>query len=158
MTRKTQQNYMFELKLYDRLGQELHEGDLVMISNKGYFNFYSEVKFLKDEMIIAPFHTFCFHSFVKVGKVPEDAILSTEKRYKIWYLNDEDAKKDSNHSDFERYLTSWRECEFHLDQKSFRIEKTDSKFAVQNESRSTVSQDQTIDNLPNQLAMELNFR
>lgn len=149
---------MFELKLYDRLGQELHEGDIVMISNKGYFNFYSEVKYLADEMVIAPFHTFSFHSFVKVDEVPSDAILSTENRYKVWYLNDEDAKKDSSHSDFERYLTSWRECEFHLDQKSFRIEKTDSKITVQNKPTLGACQEEIIDELPNQLSMDLTFK
>ncbi len=114
---------MFILKLFDRLGNEINEGDIVKISNKGYFNFFCEVKFIHEEMIIAPFHTFCFHSFEKVSEVPKDAILSSEKRYNVWYLNDKDAQKDDNHGDFENYLMSWRECEYHIGQKSYRIEK-----------------------------------
>jgi len=114
---------MFVLKLFDRLGNEINEGDIVKISNKGYFTFFSEVKFIQEEMIITPFHTFCFHSFEKVNEVPKEAVLSSEKRYNIWYLNDEYAQKDTNHSNFEHYLMSWKECEYHINQKSYKIEK-----------------------------------
>lgn len=110
---------MFTLKIYDRKGVELNEGDIVKVSNGKTFTFYSEVKYLRDEGVLAPFHTFSFHSFEKVDKLPEGVQNSTETRYKIWYIhNPED---DNYASNFDKYLMSWRECEIALDKSCFRI-------------------------------------
>ena len=116
---------MFVLKLYDRLGRELHECDIVKIScrdrlNK-YFKFYTEVKYIDEEKAINPFHTFSFHSFEKVNEVPEEAILiENEKNFKYWYIPD--PEKD-NFKEAEQYLMSWREFEHHVENRSYRIEK-----------------------------------
>lgn len=114
---------MFTLKLFDRKGVELNQGDIVKISDGRNFKFYSEVKYIHELKIIAPFHTFTFHSFEKVDKVPDNVIQSTEQRYRIWYVvgtePDEEAK------DFEHYLLSWRECERLLEKNVFKIELCD---------------------------------
>lgn len=116
---------MFTLKLFDRIGNELKEGDIVKISNGRVFTFYAEVKYIESEGIIAPFHTFCFHSFEKVDKIPEQAKKSTEDRYDIWYVYDENEEQDEKAPDFEKYLMSWRECEHKLEKRSWAIEKID---------------------------------
>lgn len=117
---------MFTLRLYDRNGTELHEKDIVAVSDGSRFRFYSEVKFIKKECVIAPFHTFCFHSFVKVDKVPENAKKGSEERYNIWYVCDgEDA--DLKSDDFETYLLGWRTCENQIDKRSWRITKNEPK-------------------------------
>lgn len=110
----------FTLSLYDRKGQKLNMGDIVKVSIRGQFEFYSEVKYLEDEQAIAPFHTFSFHSFEKVDKVPKNAKESTEQRYRIWYL--EDPEKDKNEEQFGQYLMSWCTCEHELKDRCFRIE------------------------------------
>ena len=110
---------MFTLKLYDRNGQPLKQGDIVKISDGRSFAFFSEVKYLEDEKVIAPFHTFSFHSFEKVKKVPANAKPSTETRYKIWYL--EEKEEDLEASSSEKYLADWRDCESLLEKKCFRI-------------------------------------
>lgn len=115
---------MFILKLQDRKGNELNEGDIVKISDGKSFTFFAEVKYLESEGIITPFHTFSFHSFEKIDKLPEGAIKSKEDRYNIWCLYREDAEEDKEAADFNRYLTSWRECEHHLERRSWKIEKT----------------------------------
>ena len=112
---------MFKLKLQDRNGIELNEGDIVKISNRHGFTFFAEVKYLEKEGIIAPFHTFSFHSFVKVDKVPDNAIKSTEERYGIWYVPDDVAEVDEDNESFNQYLISWRQCE-HLLESCFKIE------------------------------------
>jgi len=112
---------MFILKLQDREGKELNEGDLVAISNGKEFTFYCEVKFLEKEQAIAPFHTFSFHSFVKVDKLPENAIKSSEERCNIWYVPN--AEEDKGANSFNRYLISWRECEIALEKRAFNIQK-----------------------------------
>lgn len=120
---------MFKLTLHDRKGTELKEGDIVAISNTSsmrqgqYFNFFAEVKWLEKEQIIAPFHTFSFHSFEKVDKVPENAILSTEERYKIWYIGNEEATEDEVSEVFNKYLIDWRECETFIEKRTYRINK-----------------------------------
>jgi len=114
---------MFTLKLYDRKGTELNEGDVVHISDGKSFDFWAEVKYLEKENAIAPFHTFSFHSFVKVDKVPEHAVKSTEERYNIWYVYKENAETDNEAELFENYLMSWRECESMIDKRCFRIQK-----------------------------------
>lgn len=114
---------MFTLKLYDRKGQELKEGDIVKISNGKGFNFFSEVKYLEKEKAIAPFHTFSFHSFEKIDKVPENATQSIEERYKIWYVYNDEAETDNSAKEYEKYLTDWRCCEHLLAKRCFRIEK-----------------------------------
>lgn len=111
---------MFKLILQDRKGKALNMGDIVKVSLRGEFTFYSEVKYLESEKKIAPFHTFSFHSFEKVDKVPEEAVLSSETRYKIWYL--QAALPDEKAGLFEKYLLDWRTCEHELDKGAFRIE------------------------------------
>lgn len=111
---------MFLLKLFDREGNELNESDVVKVSDGKCFNFYAEVKYLESEKVIAPFHTFSFHSFVKVDSIPENAVRSTETRYKIWFL--QDPSKDEKPEDGERYLIDWRCCEHLLTQRCYRIE------------------------------------
>jgi hypothetical protein len=110
---------MFILKLFDRKGIELQLGDIVKISNGRHFNFFAEVKYLEEEKAITPFHTFSFHSFEKVERVPDEAIKSTETRYNIWYLPD--PEEDSNSEIGEKYLMDWRACEHQLKQKCFQI-------------------------------------
>lgn len=112
---------MFKLSLYDRNGIELSEGDIVRVSNGRQFTFYSEVKYLPDERAIAPFHTFSFHSFEKVERVPENAIESTEDRYKIWWLAE--SEDDPNPELAEKYLIDWRQCEHLLEKKVYQIQK-----------------------------------
>lgn len=114
---------MFVLKLFDRLGNELKEGDLVKISNGKEFTFFSEVKYIENESIIAPFHTFCFHSFEKVDKIPDEAEKSSEDRYNIWYVYNGEGEQDNNADDFEKYLISWKECEINLNKRSWAISK-----------------------------------
>lgn len=110
----------FALTLHDRNGERLNMGDIVKVSNRGEFSFYSEVKYLADEKKIAPFHTFSFHSFEKVNNVPDHAKLSTEPRYKIWFINNPEADNDAEK--FEDYLMDWRACEHEIDSSCFRIE------------------------------------
>lgn len=112
---------MFKLKLYDRKGNELSQGDIVKISNGKGFQFFSEVKFIKEEKCMAPFHTFSFHSFEKVSEVPANAIKCTEeKRYNIWHLPS--LIQDEEPEIGEKYLMDWMECEHFLSQRCFRIE------------------------------------
>jgi hypothetical protein len=110
---------MFTLTIHDRNGVELNIGDVVKISDGKEFQFFAEVKYLYDEQILTPFHTFSFHSFEKVDKVPDNAIKSTETRYNIWYLKNKEIDNDAEHA--ERYLLSWRECERQLEKKCFRV-------------------------------------
>lgn len=116
---------MFLLKLYDRNGTELNLGDIVAISDGKRFTFYAEVKYLEKEQIITPFHTFSFHSFVKIDSIPSNAVLSTEDRYKIWYIGDGQASPDKDAKEFKNYLMSWRQCE-HLIDSSWKIELRNS--------------------------------
>ena len=117
---------MFTLELYDRNGVKLQLGDLVKISNGKSFDFYAEVKYLPEEQIITPFHTFSFHSVVKVDEVPKGAVKSSEERYNVWYLLGRD-QFDTDPEAGERYLQSWRACEYKLEQKMFRIQLQDSQ-------------------------------
>ena len=113
---------MFKLELYDRAGNHLQIGDIVKISNGREFNFYAEVKYLEDEKVITPFHTFSFHSFEKVDKVPEHAIKSTETRYNIWFTHSPEADVKAVTEHVTNYLMEWRKCETLLENKCFRIE------------------------------------
>jgi hypothetical protein len=113
---------MFTLHLYDRKGNELKEGDIVKISNGREFTFYAEVKYIAEERIITPFHTFSFHSFEKVDNLPEGAIRSTEERYGIWYLPGE-KEQDNEAESYEQYLSEWRQCEYLIDKRYWRITK-----------------------------------
>lgn len=115
---------MFILKLFDRKGNELKEGDYVKVSNGKEFTFFAEVKYIESEGIITPFHTFSFHSFEKVDKIPDEAKKSTEERYDIWYMYSDDAEQDDKAHDFEKYLMSWRECEHHLEKKKLGNSQT----------------------------------
>lgn len=118
---------MFTLKIFDRKGKELKEGDVVAVSNKENFQFYAEVKYLEEEQTITPFHTFTFHSFEKVDSLPKNAVKSTEKRYGIWFVVNDEAKKDDISDIFEKYLISWRECEIFIKNRCWRITKQNSK-------------------------------
>lgn len=110
---------MFTLKLFDRKKQELKIGDIVKVSLRGEFTFYCEITFLEKEMKIAPFHTFSFHSFEKVDRVPDHAIKSTEERYNIWYITN--PENDEGSLAFEKYLTDWRACEHILEESCFTL-------------------------------------
>jgi hypothetical protein len=112
---------MFILKLYDRKGNALKEGDIVKISNSREFTFYAEVKYIEEEGIIAPFHTFSFHSFEKVDSVPEGAVRSKEERYGLWYLP-EQREQDVDAEMYWQYLSEWRQCEHLIDNRCWRIE------------------------------------
>lgn len=112
----------FILTIHDRKGVELNEGDVVAVFDRRNYTFFAEVKWLESEQVLTPFHTFSFHSFEKVDKVPENATLSTEERYKIWYLPE--AEKDNEDGNFEKYLSGWRECEYLLENRCYRINKT----------------------------------
>lgn len=111
---------MFTLTIHDRNGNQLNEGDIVKISDGKNFNFYCQVTYLQDEEVLAPFHTFTFHSVVKVDSISATANKSSETRYNIWY--ETNAEKDDAES-FEKYLRSWRECESQLEKRAFRIQK-----------------------------------
>jgi hypothetical protein len=112
---------MFTLELFDRLGQKLNLGDIVKVSNGKDFTFFAEVKYLVDEQIISPFHTFSFHSFEKVSEVPESAVKGSEKRYNIWYNPIPEFDLEENAKRAEKYLLEWRVCECLLGQRIFRI-------------------------------------
>lgn len=112
---------MFILRLYDRNGIELKLGDIVRISDGRRFQFYSEIKYL-DHGVITPFSTFSYHSIEKVSEVPEGATLSTETRYRIWWINNSDEEDEEYADKFKAYLQSWRECETWIDNKCYRID------------------------------------
>lgn len=117
---------MFTLELFDRNGVKLQLGDIVKISNGKSFDFYAEVKYLPEEQIITPFHTFSFHSVVKVDEVPKEATKAREDRYNVWYIPTRD-QFDTDPEAGERYLMSWRTCEYKLEQKMFRIQLRESQ-------------------------------
>lgn len=110
---------MFKLTLHDRNGEELKLGDIVKISLRNEFTFFCEVMYLPDLKVIAPFHTFSFHSFEKC-ELPTNAIKSQEAHYNIWYL--ENPEEDSQAEKFNNFLMSWRDCEYRLEERSYRIE------------------------------------
>ena len=112
---------MFILELYDRDGNKLNIGDYVAISDGKNFTFYSEVKYLADKGVITPFHTFSFHSFIKVDSIPDNAIKSTELSYDIWYVSKISSDNDKNGEAAREYLMSWRECEIPLQKRCWRI-------------------------------------
>jgi hypothetical protein len=117
---------MFELRVYDRLGNELNEGDLVLVSGgQRGISFYCEVKYLEEEQAIAPFHTFCFHSFEKVDKLPEGLTKMKEERFNAWYAPD--PEKDNDHETYNSYFLSWVQCEHELNKRSYRITKKQSQ-------------------------------
>lgn len=116
---------MFKLSLYDRAGNKLQLGDIVKVSNGREVNFYCEVKYLEDEKVITPFHTFSFHSFEKVDKVPDHAIKSDEERYNIWFTNNLETDNQAAIDSAKDYLISWRQCEHLLENSCFRIELDD---------------------------------
>jgi len=114
---------MFTLKLFDRKGIELQFGDIVKISNGKEFTFYAEVTYLQQEKLIAPFHTFSFHSFEKVDALPYNAIKATgEERYNVWYTEDSELDAEHNEVAIKDYLIQWRECERLIEQGIYQIE------------------------------------
>jgi hypothetical protein len=114
---------MFKLKLQDRKGNELKEGDIVKISNGREFAFFAEVRYIEEHGIITPFHIFSFHSFEKVDKVPDDAIPCYDEGYgiSIWYIPN--AEKDNEAKEYEEYLLSWRQCEHLMEKRCWVIVK-----------------------------------
>ena len=118
---------MFTLELYDRKGVKLNLGDIVKVSNRYAFGFYAEVKYLEDEEIITPFHTFTFHSFEKVNEIPKEAIRADEERYKVWYVPDPNKEADKEAELFKKYLCEWRDCENLLEKRIFRIKIENKK-------------------------------
>ena len=119
---------MFILKLQDRNGAELKEGDLVRIEDGyGQITFFCEVKYLEEEKAIAPFHTFAFHSIEKTDSLPPEAEpMNMEGRYKAWYLrSNDDDNEENNFKAHDKYLTSWRECEYQLNNRAFHIVRAD---------------------------------
>jgi hypothetical protein len=112
----------FKLTLHDREGTQLNEGDIVAISDGKRFNFYSEVKYNPEKKCIYPFHTFSFHSMLKVEELPIEAKECNEANYKCWYIYQEDAQWDMKADEFSQYLMSWRECERLLEKNMFHIE------------------------------------
>jgi hypothetical protein len=116
---------MFILRLYDRNGLELNEGDIVSVSDGHRIQFFAEVKYLEKEQVITPFHTFSFNSFKKVDKLPDGVIKASEERYNVWYLND--VIEDES---FEDYLAGWRQCEHHLEKRCWRIEKNGKQLTL----------------------------
>jgi hypothetical protein len=117
---------MFTLELLDRNGVSLKEGDIVKVSNGKEFHFFAEVKYLEKENAIAPFHTFSFHSFEKIDKLPDNAIKSTETRYGIWYVTDPENDCAEAAESAKDYLISWRECEHALDKRCFKITRSEN--------------------------------
>lgn len=114
---------MFKLKLHDRKGSPLKIGDIVKVSSGREFVAYAEVKYLPEEKVITPFHTFSFHSFEKIDAVPEGAFLSKdEQRYNIWWVPSGEGDEDMNAEKFKDYLMEWRDCEHHLQTRVFSIE------------------------------------
>lgn len=113
---------MFKLTIHDRNGVELKEGDIVRIISQDKWQFYSEVKYLQPEKVLTPFHTFSFKSVEKVDSVPDIAIKSTEERYNIWFLPTIEFE-DQGREQFSKYLMSWRECEYLLENRLWRINK-----------------------------------
>src|SRR5690606_36604752 len=114
---------MFKLELYDRKGNKLNLGDIVKISNGKEFSFYAEVKYLENEKVITPFHTFSFHSFENVDKIPEHAKkLTTKERYNVWYTHSPELDEKEATEYANEYLISWRECEHLLEKRCFRVE------------------------------------
>lgn len=113
---------MFALEIYDRIGNKLKLGDIVKISNGREFTYYAEVKYLEKEKMLAPFHTFSFHSIVKVDNLPSNAKKTKEERYNSWYTHppEIDDRVAAKHA--EQYLTDWLHCEYLIDRKYFRIE------------------------------------
>ena len=114
---------MFTLKLYDRKGIELNLGDIVKISDGRWIEFFAEITYLEKDKCIAPFHTFSFHSFEKVDKVPENALRATEERYNVYYLINKE--EDYEAKNYESYLTEWRSCEHLLEKGYYRIIKAE---------------------------------
>ena len=110
---------MYELKLYDRKGVELKEGDLLAISDGLRFNFYAELKFIENGQILAPFHTFSFHSFQKVDSLPDHAVKTKESRYNCWYTHFPEL--DVEPEEYEDYRLQWVECERQLEKGLFKI-------------------------------------
>lgn len=113
---------MFKLELYDRIGNKLNLGDIVKVSNGREFSFYAEVKYLENEKLITPFHTFGFHSFEKVDSVPEHAKKASEERYNIWYTHSPELDEKWASEYANKYLIDWRQCEYLLEKRCFRVE------------------------------------
>lgn len=113
----------YTLHLFDRDGRELNEGDFVKISDGSRIQFYAEVKYLDKENSIAPFHTFSFHSMIKVDKLPEGLVKADEERYEVWHNAEPDDDETVNSASVKQYLMDWRACEHSLHERMFRISK-----------------------------------
>jgi hypothetical protein len=105
---------MFTLKIYDRKGTELKQGDLVKISDGRRITFYSEFRYIEETGTFHPFHTFSWHSVEKVDCLPEGLLPSKVKApVPYWYFPDLDEDKEGKN--FDDYYQGWKECERLLD-------------------------------------------
>lgn len=114
---------MFILTIHDRNGVELKEGDLVKISNGREFTFYSEVKWLEKEKVLAPFDTFSFHSFEKVDSIPPNAKKSNIESHNVWFALADNTEYDGKADAFKNYLTSWWRINVGIENRSYQIKK-----------------------------------
>lgn len=114
---------MFKLELCDSKGKTLNPGDIVRVfsGRSGTSTFYSEVKYLEKDNVIAPFHTFSFHHFEKVDKVPENAHKLSEDRYNIWFNSNDSEEPKEAIEQAQKYLIDWRACEHLLQSRCFKI-------------------------------------
>ena len=110
---------MFQLIIKDSNGIALNEGDIVKVTGNYSAHFYCEVTYLDNEKALAPFHTFSFHTIVKVDRLPANAVKGMEDRYNMWYVS-ADAKDIEK---LNKYVASWRDCERLIDKGCFHIEK-----------------------------------
>jgi hypothetical protein len=113
------------LTIHDKNGTELKFGDIVKIevnTSGSHYTFYSEVKYLPESKSIAPFHTFAFHGFEKVDKLPDNVDQLEEPRYRCWMHKHDESEDDAPQKEaYSKYLMEWRECEHLLAEKIFQI-------------------------------------
>ena len=113
---------MFKLILMDREGKKLKIGDLVKVSDGRGFSFYAKIQYDKKSKTIAPFHTFSFHSFLKVDKLPKNAIERTDRNFTYWFVHNPESDLDVHQTTTRNYVLSWLECERALKESCYCIE------------------------------------
>lgn len=116
---------MFILKILDCKGTELKEGDFVKVQRRTswtHVTFYTQVKYNKEQKAINPFHTFTWHRIEKIDKLPKNVHESKlQEWFPIWYTEEnEDSLKTK---EYEKYFSSWKDCEVLLENRCYCIEK-----------------------------------